>query len=82
MLSHLLLHRGRSDLRVVLHRDALETCSALNDASSKEACYATFGCDGSRVEQYFGAVEVLETAWEQGDVLIPLQALRSLLYLL
>lgn len=51
-----------------LCRDALETCSTLDDAS-KEACYATFGCDGNRVEQYYSAVEVLETAWEQGTLL-------------
>ncbi|KAK9909500.1 hypothetical protein WJX75_003209 [Coccomyxa subellipsoidea] len=55
----------RGEATLLDARDALETCSALNDASSKEACYATFGCDGSRVEQYFGAVEILETAWEQ-----------------
>lgn len=51
---------------LLLHRDALETCSTLDDGASKEACYATFGCDGNRVERYYTAVEDLETAWEQG----------------
>ncbi|BDA42952.1 hypothetical protein COCOBI_03-8450 [Coccomyxa sp. Obi] len=54
----------RGEATLLDARDALETCSTL-DVASKEACYATFGCDGSRVEQYYSAVEVLETAWEQ-----------------
>ncbi|CAL5222374.1 g4728 [Coccomyxa viridis] len=47
-------------------RDALETCSIL-DESSKKACYAQFGCDGQRVERYFNAVEHLENAWQQEE---------------
>jgi hypothetical protein len=43
----------------------LEICSYVN-GRYKQECYAQFGCDGQRVEQYFHAVEVLENAWEQG----------------
>jgi hypothetical protein len=39
----------------------METCSGL-EGEERSACFAYFGCDGARVEHYFGAVEALEMA--------------------
>ena len=61
-------------------RDALETCSIL-DEKSKQACYAQFGCDGKRVERYFSAVEHLENAWQQGMALLSIQTASCFLFL-
>lgn len=61
-------------------RDALETCSIL-DEKSKQACYAQFGCDGKRVERYFSAVEHLENAWQQGMEFLSLQTASCFLFL-
>ena len=38
-------------------RDAWECCHAIQDPEAKEACYAQFGTDAKRVEQYLQVVE-------------------------
>ncbi|KAK9816861.1 hypothetical protein WJX72_006261 [[Myrmecia] bisecta] len=47
-------------------RDAMEACSGLN-GDTQTACYAQFGCDRRKVQQYYGAVEAFELAFTQED---------------